>query len=181
MAAGMKIAIAAGIVLALVIAVAVALHFYIKKRAKKQSSGLALGIDWSYMAEGKAFDLRRIRRIASELVSGAQRFTRGYDESIFRYFCDYLDLLIIQDLHYMIDHRRGTPFLTEEGMPKDWGSRTLSEEEYDAMYARFSAILAEMLQHFEGSRNEDYSERKQKWHHHRAMEMLAVYYPFLWD
>ena len=164
-----------------VAAAAVALHFYIKKRAKKQGYGLALGIDWSYMAEGDAFDVRRIRRLASELRSGAQRFVRGYDDSMFRNFCDYLDLLIMEDLRYMIDHRRGTPFLTEEGMPKEWRNQTLSEEEHDAMHERFSTILTEMLQHFEGSRDEDYSERKQKWHHHRAMEMLAVYYPYLWD
>jgi hypothetical protein len=99
-------------------------------------SKIVLGFDWGYIREGP-----RAKRFIGECKRGIQRFRYGYDDAMFKNFCDYLDLLIIEDLRYMITKGQESPDLNKEE-------------------------LKEMLHHFEQSNHEQALEMLKKYYIH---------------
>jgi hypothetical protein len=167
---------------AAITALVAAANIYIKKRAKKKKGyGFVLGFDWGYIDEARGF--KRLKRFASEIRSGTQRFIKGYDSYIFRDFCDYLDMLIMEDLRYMINHRHGTIDYDDGGNPSNSNSvrYPYTDDDFRKDSDKFTADLKEMLHRFEQSRNDSLSERQQNEHHRKALEMLVKYYDCLWD
>ena len=167
---------------AVIVALITAANLYINKRGKKQGLGLTLGIDWGYLHEKKWYRLERLKRVKQEIKFGSQRFIRGYDNYLFKNFYCYMDLLIMEDLRFMLNHRAGTEPLDADGNPQKRGSgQSLSEEEYKELHERFNVILKKMLHHFEQASNGGLSEREQDEHRQQAVEMFAKYYTCLWD
>ena len=166
---------------AAVAALITAANIYIKKRAQKKGYGFVLGFDWGYIDEERGF--KRLKRLASEIRSGTQRFIRGYDSHIFRDFCDYLDMLIMEDLRYMINHRHGTINYDNDGNPSNSNSIRYphTDEDFKKDSDKFTADLKEILHQFEQSRDNSLSEQQQNEYHRKALEMLIKYYDCLWD
>ena len=175
--------IALSIVAAVIAAIIAAAHIFIKKRGKAQGIETKLGIDWNYIYKSHGFGNIRLRNLMHEIKYGMQRFVRGYDDAMFSSFSDYLDLLIIEDLRYMIKSRRGSPNIDSEGNLKEFkiDEPAPSDTELDERQERFTAALEEMLGHFENSRDEKIPRKKKSWHRQQALEMLVKYYNSLWD
>ena len=163
-------------------ALVVKAHTYTKKRGKAQGIEIKLGIDWNAIYKRDGFGNIKLKELMNELKYGTQRFIRGYDETMFSNFCDFLDLLIIEDLRYMIAKRRGSPIIDESGDLQEFEIEADSKEaEFNERQEKFTAALKKMLEHFEKSRDDKTPAKQQKWHHRQAREMLVKYYNSLWD
>ena len=170
----MKI-IKGAVIAAALITAGTAAREYIKNRAKKQEHSMTLGIDWKYIYLNNGV-IDGLKKLKTEVKFGLQRFVKGYDYSMFMNFCDFMDLLIIEDLHYMIKYRKGSPPLDYDGT-----GTIIPADEIDDNHERFTKILKDMLYHFEKSRDDNISETEQNKHHKKALEMLIKYYKYLWD
>jgi hypothetical protein len=133
---------------------------YIKLRAARQKN--SLGIDWKYLNDSPG-PTQFVKRKATELRLGCQRFARGYDYSQFRNFRGHLDDLIIEQLRWLIKNRHGSPDIaddmTDDEIFRSKDSRYIiqydeNDEEDNSVHEKFTAILKEMLFHFEQSKDE---------------------------
>jgi len=119
---------------------------FIHAKARKGQDNPNLGFGWDFINHS-ADIVDCTKQLGNELKWGLQRFVRGYDDTVFWNFDSYMDMLIIQDLRWMIKHRHGSPVLD------DW-----TEED---CHEKFTELLKEMLYHFEQSQDEFCQEKNE--------------------
>jgi len=108
---------------------------------KKEQDRPIHGFEWEPIIHSKGV-LKRAKLFRKELKWGLQRFVRGYDDTVFWDFDHYLDKLMITGLRWMLEHKHGSPVLSDKG----WTEENCHD--------KFTEVLKEMLYHFEQSRDE---------------------------